>query len=182
MSEMIYIILVVVLLVIIIILIMYNKLVRLYHKAMKEQANIEVCLKKRFDLIPNLVETVKGYSKHEDETLEKVIALRNNYDNAENLKMSDVSNMNKELNRYLAIFEQYPDLKANTQYLNLQNELSNIENQLQRYRTTYNDVVTNYNTTREVVPSNIIAEIFAFKKLDLFTIDEDEKENVKIKL
>ena len=182
MSNIVYIVLIIVLIVILIILAMYNKLVKLYNSVMKSQANIEVCLKKRFDLIPNLVETVKGYSKHEDETLEKIVELRNTYNNASNMKLSEINDMDQKLTKYLAIVEQYPDLKANTQYLNLQKELTNVEDQLQRMRYRYNDVVTNYNTTREVVPSNIIAGMFAFKKLDLFKIDDNEKENVKVKL
>ena len=182
MSNTVYIILAIILFVIIIILAMYNKLVRLYNSVRKSQANIEVCLKKRFDLIPNLVETVKGYSKHEDETLEKIVKLRNTYNSSSNMKLSEINDMDHKLTKYLAIVEQYPELKADKQYLNLQEELTNIEDQLQSLRYRYNDMVTNYNTAREVVPSNIIAVMFAFKKLDLFKIDDEEKENVKVKL
>ena len=183
MSDIVYIILAVVLFVIIVILFMYNRLVRLLNRAKKAKSNIEICLKKRFDLIPNLVECVKSYSKYENETLESIISLRNDYNNASNLKMTDVDDMDKRLNKYLAIVESYPELKANEEYLNLQKELSNIEDQLLRARNFYNDAVTVYNTAREVVPSNIIAGIFAFRKLDLFKIEnEEEKENIKVSL
>jgi LemA protein len=98
------------------------------------------------------------------------------------MNIGQVSEMNDKLNQYLAVVENYPDLKANTQYLDLQNELSKIEEELQRARHKYNDEVTEYNTVIESVPSNIIASIFAFKHAELFQIEEHKRDNVKIDL
>lgn len=180
--DLIYIILTVVLILIILIFIKYNKLIKLLNRVKRAKANIEIYSNKRFDLIPNLVECVKGYSKHESSTLEDIVALRNNYNKNEHLNLGQVSDMNNQLNKYLAIVENYPDLKANTQFMSLQSELKNVENELQRARHIYNDEVTRYNTAIEVVPSNIIASIFAFKHAELFQIEDNKKENVKVEL
>lgn len=180
--DLIYVSLVVILIVICIILLKYNKLIKLLNKVKKAKANIEIYANKRFDLIPNLVECVKGYSKHENTTLEDIVALRNNYNQNKDFNMKQAGQMNNRLNQLLAVVENYPDLKANTQYMNLQKELSDIEDELQRSRTRYNDDVTRYNTEIETVPSNIIASMFAFKKAELFTIEEHKRENVKLDL
>ena len=161
MSNLVYIILLVILIVIIVILFMYNKLVRLYNRVKKSKSDIEIYLNKRFDLIPNLVECVKSYSKYEDETLEKIVSLRSDYRKMDNLKVSDVNDLDNKLTKYLAVVESYPDLKANTEYLNLQRELRDIEDKLSMARVRYNDVATNYNVATEVVPSNIVSSIFA---------------------
>ena len=180
--NLVYIICAVLLIVILIIFGMYNKLIKLLNRVKKAKANIEICSNKRFDLIPNLVECVKGYSKYEGNTLESIVALRNNYNQNRNMNISQVGKMNDELNRYLAVVENYPDLKANIQYLDLQDELSRIEKELQIARTIYNDEVTEYNTVIESIPSNVVASIFAFKHAELFQIEEHKKENVKINL
>lgn len=180
--DLIYIILTVILIVILVIFALYNKLIKLLNKVKKAKANIEIYSNKRFDLIPNLVECVKGYSNHESTTLEDIVALRNNYAQNKNLNIEQVKDMNQQLNRYLAIVENYPELKANEQYLNLQQELRNIEDELERARRIYNDEVTEYNTLTETIPSNIIASIFAFKKVQLFQIEEHKRENIKIEL
>ena len=182
MEDLIYIILFVILILILIILAMYNKLVRLQNKVKRSQSNIEVCLNKRFNLIPNIVECVKGYSKYEKKTLEEITSLRSNYSSQKNMSLKEASEMNNELNRYLAIVENYPDLKANSEFMSLQNKLSTIEDELQRIRHFYNEDVTRYNTTIESVPSNIVASMFAFKQAELFQIDEKEKENIKVKI
>ena len=182
METIIYIILTIVLIIILVILSKYNQMIRLLNKVKKSSANIEIYLKKRFDLIPNLVECVKGYSKYEKDTLESIISLRNDYDNHQNLNIEEATKMNNQLNKYLAIVEKYPELKANEQYLDLQKQLNNIENELVYTRRTYNEEVTKYNTLIETVPSNIVASMFAFKKAELFQIEDDNKENVKIKL
>lgn len=182
MKDLIYIILFVILILILIILSMYNKLVRLQNRVKRSQSNIEVCLNKRFELIPNLVECVKGYSKYEESTLEKITSLRNNFNSQKNMNLKKASQMNTELNKYLAIVENYPDLKANSEYMSLQNKLNSIEDELQRIRHIYNDDVTRYNTTIESVPSNIVASMFAFKQADLFQIEEKKKENVKVEI
>lgn len=181
-SNLLYIILVVILIINFVIFGMYNKLVKLQNRVKKESANIEIYLNKRFDLIPNLVEVVKGYSKHEGTTLEDITALRSNYNNNKDLSIKQAEEMNNELNKFLAVVENYPDLKANTQYMNLQNELREIEDQLGMARRRYNDVVTSYNTTIETVPSNIVASIFAFKRADLFEAEDSRKDSVKIEL
>ena len=182
MSNIVYIILLVVLIVIIVVLFMYNKLVRLYNKVKKSKSDIEIYLNKRFDLIPNLVECVKSYSKYEDETLEKIVLLRSDYSKMDNLKVSDVNELDNKLTKYLAVVESYPDLKANSEYLNLQRELRDIEDKLSMARERYNDVATNYNVATEVVPSNIVSSIFAFKKVDLFKLEDSKKENIKVEL
>ena len=182
MSNIVCIILLVVLIVIVTILFMYNKLVRLYNRVKKSKSDIEIYLNKRFDLIPNLVECVKSYSKYEDETLEKIVSLRSDYNKMDNLKVSDVNDLDNKLTKYLAVVESYPDLKANTEYLNLQRELRDIEDKLSMARERYNDVATNYNVATEVVPSNIVSSIFAFKKVDLFKLEDNKKENIKVEL
>lgn len=182
MSNIVYIILLVVLIVIIVILFMYNKLVRLYNRVKKSKSDIEIYLNKRFDLIPNLVECVKSYSKYEDETLEKIVSLRSDYSKMDNLKVSDVNELDNKLTKYLAVVESYPDLKANSEYLNLQRELRDIEDKLSMARVRYNDVATNYNVATEVVPSNIVSSIFAFKKVELFKLEDNKKENIKVEL
>lgn len=182
MENLIYIILTVILIIIVIILIMYNKLVRLQNRVKRSQSNIEVYLNKRFELIPNIVECVKGYSKYEKSTLEEITSLRNNYNSQKNKSLKKASEMNTELNKYLAIVENYPDLKANSEFMSLQNKLTNIEDELQRIRRIYNDDVTRYNTTIESVPSNIVAAMFAFKQAELFQIEDNKKENIKVKL
>ena len=178
--DIIYIVLIVLFIVIFIIFIKYNKLIRTQNNVKKDKANIEICLNKRFDLIPNLVECVKSYSKYESDTLEEIVLLRNNYKEHENMNIQQAGMMNKRLDKCLAIVESYPDLKANLEYLNLQNELRNIENELSVARTKYNDTVTAYNTLIETVPSNIVASIFSFKKAELFQIEDERKENIKI--
>ena len=160
----------------------YNNLVKLQNKVKRAKANIEIYLNKRFDLLPNLVECVKGYSKYEGNTLEEIVALRNNYNSQKNLSMKEAGELNNELTRYLAVVENYPDLKANTQYLSLQSELRRIANELESARRIYNDDVTRYNTKIETIPSNIVASLFAFKKADLFQIEEHKRENIKIGL
>ena len=180
--NLIYIICLVLLIVIFIIFGKYNKLIKLLNRVKKAKANIEIYSNKRFHLIPNLVECVKSYSKYEGTTLEDIVALRNNYKGNKHLNIGQVSEMNDKLNQYLAIVENYPNLKADTQYMSLQSELKEIEDELERARHKYNDEVTEYNTVIESVPSNIVASIFAFKHAELFQIEEHKKENVKINL
>lgn len=178
--NLVYIILGVLFILIIVILTQYNSLVNLQNRVKKSKANIEIYLKKRFDLIPNLVECVKGYSNHESNTLEEITSLRSVYKEQKNMSLKDAGIMNNQLNKYLAVVESYPELKANEQYLDLQKQLKEIEDQLGRARHIYNDVVTTYNTKIETVPSNIIASIFAFKQAKLFQIDSEQKENIHL--
>ena len=182
MSDMIYIILIIILFMIIITLAIYNKLIKLKNNVKKSKANIEIYLNKRFDLIPNIVECVKTYSKYENETLENIVSLRNNYNEQKNINIKDAENLNNSLNRLLAIVESYPELKANENYMNLHNELRNIEDELEISRIKYNDEVTKYNTKVETIPSNLIASIFGFKKSELFKTEENKKENIQVKI
>ena len=181
-NNLIYIILFVIMVINFMVFAMYNKLIKLQNKVKKHKSNIEIYLNKRFDLIPNLVETVKGYSKHESTTLEDITALRSNYYDNHNLTMHEAEEMNNKLNKLLAVVENYPDLKANAQYMSLQSELRSIEDELGYARRMYNDGVTSYNTAIETVPSNIVASVFGFKKAELFEADENRKGNVKINL
>ena len=180
--DIVYILLSVILVVIIVILVMYNHLVRLFNRVKKAKANIEISLNKRFDLIPNIVECVKGYSKHENTTLKDIVSLRNEYNKHDNLNIHEAEKLNNNLTKYLAVFESYPDLKANQEYMSLQQKLSRIEDELAYAREYYNSEVTSYNIAIESVPSNIVAAMFAFKKCDLFQIEEEKKKNVKVKL
>lgn len=180
--DIVYIILTVILILIFIIFAKYNKLVKLQNSVKKAKANIEISLNKRFELIPNLIECIKSYSKYEGSTLENIVSLRNNYNGQKDLSIKEAGKMNENLNKYLAIVENYPELKANTQYISLQNELKSIEDELEYARYKYNDEVTKYNTLIETVPTNIVASIFAFRKADLFQAENHKRENVKIDL
>ena len=182
MSDVVYIILTIILILILIILAIYNKLIKLKNNVKKAKANIEIYLNKRFDLIPNIVECVKGYSDHENETLKDIVALRNTYNEQKSINIKDAENMNNSLNKLLAIVENYPELKANTNYMSLHNELRNIEDELENSRIRYNDVVTRYNTKVETIPSNLVASIFGFKRAELFKTEDNKKENIKVQL
>ena len=182
MNDLVYIILTVLLVVILLILAMYNKLIKLKNKVKKAKANIEIYLNKRFDLIPNIVECVKSYSKYENETLESIVALRSNYTEQKNINIKDAQSMNNSLNKLLAVVESYPELKANANYMSLHNELRNIEDELEVSRIRYNDIVTLYNTKVETIPSNLVASIFGFKKAELFKTEDSKKENIKLEL
>ena len=162
------------------VLITYNSLVSKKHKVAQARSSIDVYLNQRFDLIPNLVETVKGYAKHEKEIFEETIRLRTSYFNSKDL--DEASLLNSKCNSILAIAENYPELKANENFLSLQKSLSKMENQLQAARRLYNVEVTDYNTKLNVVPTNIIAKIFNFKEEKLFEIEEYKKENIDINI
>lgn len=180
--DILYIILAVILIVILVILGMYNKLVRLQNRVKRAKANIEITLNKRFDLIPNIVECVKGYSKHEKGTLTDIVSLRNEYNSQKNMSIHKAEEMNNSLTRYLALVENYPNLKANEEYMALQQKLSKIEDELEYARKYYNSEVTRYNIAIETVPSNIVASMFAFKRIDLFQIEDSKRENIKVDL
>lgn len=163
-----------------IVLIEYNKLIRLKNKVNQSKSGIDVYLNQRFDLIPNLVECVKAYSKHENELFENIVKLRSIYN--ENKDLVDASKVNNDLNKILLIAENYPELKASEQFLNLQRNLTKIESQLQAARRIYNNSVTTYNTKIQSVPTNIIASLFGFKEQDLFQIEEYKKEKINVEL
>ena len=161
----------------------YNSLVTLRNKTKDQWAQIDVQLKRRFDLIPNLVETVKGYAKHENETLEKVIAARNSFLDAKTPQEEMQANgeLSSVLSRLLAISESYPDLKANTNFTSLQTELSKTEDKISYARQFYNDDVLKYNNKIEMFPSNILAKMFGFKLGTYFEANDKEKENIQVK-
>ncbi len=168
---------------IIVILIMlgsYNSLVKLRNKVNQAKSGIDVYLNQRFDLIPNLVECVKGYAKHEVEVLEKITQLRAEYSRSKDIK--EAEKLNNGINQVIAVAEQYPELKASEQFLNLQKSLSKMESQLQAARRIYNNEVTAYNTTINTVPTNIIAKMFNFKEAELFTVEDYKKENIQVDL
>lgn len=173
---------------------MYNKLVALRNRFKNAYAQIDVQLKRRYDLIPNLVETTKGYLKHERGTLEAVIAARNAAASANTgaaaspgdpaaMKQlaSAEATLSGTLGRLFALSEAYPDLKANTTMLSLMEELTSTENKVSSSRQAYNDSVMAYNTQREVFPSSVIADTFHFTAAELFVIEKaEEREATKV--
>ena len=178
-----WIILAIVVILVIAVIAMYNSLVQARIKVDNAWSQIDVQLQRRFDLIPNFVETVKGYMTHEKETFEKITNLRSSW--SETQTVAEKANLDNELSTALktimAVAENYPDLKANQNFSELSEELRNTENKISFSRQFYNDTVTMYNTKLEVFPSNIIANIFKFKARDLFTADSDEaRKNVKV--
>ncbi|HOM42553.1 MAG TPA: LemA family protein [Bacillota bacterium] len=160
----------------------YNSLVVKRNRVKNSWAQIDVQLKKRFDLVPNLVETVKGYAKHESETLEAVVKARNQYISAGTPEemMKANTEMTGALGRLFALAESYPDLKANTNFMELQGELSDLEDKIAYARQFYNDTVLMYNNAIQVVPANIIASLFGFREEPYFKADESERQNVKV--
>lgn len=161
----------------------YNKLVQLRNKVRDQWSQIEVHLKRRADLIPNLVETVKGFASHEKETLDAVISARAKAVNASTPaeEMKANGELSNALGRLLAVAEAYPELKANQNFLELQKELTETENKITFARQFYNDTALGLNNAVEMFPSNIVASMFNFKKADFFEADEASKEAPKVK-
>ncbi len=161
----------------------YNKLVKSRNKVRDQWAQIDVQLKRRYDLIPNLVETVKGYAKHEKETLDAVISARSKAVSASTPEeaMAAEGDFNRALSRLLAVTEAYPELKANENFMSLQTELTSTEDKIQYARQFYNDEVMKLNNKIEMFPSNIIANMFGFKRENFFEASQEEKANVKVK-
>ena len=160
----------------------YNNFVKLRNRIEESLAELDVTLKKRFDLIPNLVETVKGYAAHEKETLEGVINARNSGLNASTLEDKDLQskNLTSALSHLFAVAENYPELKANENFMSLQNSLMKIEDEILMCRKYYNAVVKHFNTATETFPSNIIASIFHFTRQTYLSVEESEKQNIKV--
>ena len=160
----------------------YNVLVKLRNAVKDQWAQIDVLLKRRADLIPNLVETVKGYTKHESETLEAVINARNKAVSATTTEEEMKANgeLSGALSRLFALAESYPDLKANTNFMDLQNNLKETEDKIAYARQFYNDSVLKYKNKLEVFPSNIVASIFGFKPEPFFEANETERETPKV--
>ena len=155
----------------------YNGLVRLRNMCEQAWSDIDVQLKRRYDLIPNLVETVKGYASHEKETFEKVVQARNQAMQATSPadKAQAENILQSTLKSLFALAEAYPDLKANQNFIQLQTELANIEEQIQLARRYYNAVVRDLNTKIESVPSNFVASMFNFQKREYFELESAEE-------
>ena len=180
----IYIVVAIVVVILIYVFIVYNSLITLTNKVKEAFSTMDVYLKKRWDLIPNLVETVKGYAKHEKETLEKVISLRNHmYDTMSNEeKLQTNEELNSNIQKIMFLAENYPDLKASENFKDLSKELTQVENDIANSRKYYNAVVRMYNNKVEMFPSNMIAKVFHYRTKKMFEIKEEEKENVEVEL
>ncbi len=173
--------------IVIAIIAMYNGLIRLKNRVEEAWSDIDVQLKRRYDLIPNLVETVKGYAKHEKGTLEEVVKARNAamqaQESGDAKAQAEAENMlSSTLKSIFALSEAYPDLKANENFVELQRELSDTENKIQASRRFYNTNVRDFNTKLQVFPTNIFGKMLGFKDKDFFEIeDKKERENIKVK-
>jgi LemA protein len=158
----------------------YNTLVSLRQRSKQAFSDIDVQLKQRHDLVPNLVETVKGYATHEKSTLDDVVKARNAAVSAQGPAAQGAAEgaLTGALSRLIALSEAYPDLKANQSFQQLQSELSDIENKIAAARRFFNNAVAEYNATRESVPASFFAEKFGFAPLDFFNLDEGERKLV----
>jgi LemA protein len=165
----------------------YNGLIKLRNRVKEAWSDIDVQLKRRYDLIPNLIETVKGYAKHESETFEKVVKARSAAMSAQSggtpEEQAVAENMlSSTLKSIFALSEAYPDLKANQNFLELQRELTDTEDKIQASRRFYNGNVRDFNTKIEVFPTNLVAGMLSFKKYDFFEVKtEAERESVNVK-
>lgn len=161
----------------------YNKLVKLRNSVKDQWSQIDVQLKKRFDMIPNMVEIVKGYAKHEEETLTAVVEARNTAVSAQNPKDEIEANKNLSgaLSKLFALSESYPELKADKNFLQLQNDLKAVEDKIAYARQFYNDCVYKYKNTIETFPTVLIAGMLGFKQVEFFEASNEEKQNVTVK-
>lgn len=178
---MIYVLLALALLVVFVVAI-YNGLIRLRNKCEEGWADIDTQLKRRYDLIPNLVETVKGYASHEAGTLEKVTQARTAAMNAKSVQEKEQAEnmLTGALKSIFALAEQYPDLKANQNFLDLQKTLTEVEEHIQLSRRYYNATVRDFNTKIQVFPNNIIARPLGFSEKEFFQVSDEEKKNIKV--
>jgi len=163
-------------------ILLYNSLVQLKVLVDEAWSGIDVQLKRRYDLIPNLVETVKGYAKHEKQTFEKVAELRTSAMNAKTVaeKGKAEGMLTETLKTLFAVAENYPELKANENFLSLQSSLNEIETEVQGARRYYNGTVRDYNTKIMVFPNNLFANMLGFKAREFFQAEEESKANVKV--
>jgi LemA protein len=180
----IYIIIAIVVIIVIYALSLYNSFIKLNNKVKEAFSTMDVYLKKRWDLIPNIVETVKGYAKHEKSTLKEVVELRNSaYDKmSDDEKIKTNEELSKGINKIMALAEAYPDLKANENFKDLSNQLTKIEDDIANSRKYYNGVVRIFNNKVEMFPSNIFAGLFGYKSKAMFEASANERENVKVEL
>lgn len=180
----IYIIIGIIVILLIYILITYNSFINSRNLVKEAFSTMDIYLKKRWDLIPNLIEVVKGYSKYENETLTKITSLRSSsYDE---LTMNNKIDINEELSKCLsnifAVSENYPELKANELYTNLSNNLISIEDEIANSRKYYNGTVRNFNNKIQIFPNTIMAKLFKFKEFKMFEANAEEKNNVGVNL
>ena len=161
----------------------YNRLITERLKVQTQWSQIDVVLRQRFELIPNLLETVKGYAAHEKEVLQSVTDARSRYLAAADTEgqMKAGTELSGVMSRLMAVAESYPELKANQNFLHLQQQLFAMEEKLANYRQFYNDTVLRYNRLLETVPTNLIAKMFRFKKEEFFKVEEAEKDKITIK-
>lgn len=171
---------VILIIVLLVVFMMYNSLVIRKNKIKQAKSSIDVYLTQRFELIPNLVECVKGHMKYEKSVMEKVSALRSDYNKTKNLKSGE--ELNNMCNSMIGLAESNPDLKASEQFLDLQKSLLKMESQLQAARRIYNSEVTLYNTKIATVPTNVIARLLGFKEEALFDAEVESEQNIKIDL
>jgi len=165
-------------------IILYNSLIRSKNQVDEAWSDIEVQLKRRYDLIPNLVETVKGYAKQESSVLENVTKARNMAMNAGSMqeKLKDENMLSGALKSLFAVSEAYPDLKSNTNFMQMQRDLTDTEDKIQAARRFYNGTVRDFNTKVQVFPTNLFASIFGFKVREFFDIDEKGPEGQPVKV
>ena len=180
---MIYIIIGIIVVVILYALIVNNSIIKYFNRVKEAFSTMDVYLKKRFDLIPNLVETVKSYANYENKTLEDIIKARNSYDNFSNeKKIEENKKAINEINKLIALTESYPELKANENFIKLSDQLTSIENDIANSRKYYNATVREYNNKIGIFPNNIVAKLFNHKEEKMFSVNENERDNVKVNL
>lgn len=176
----------IVFLLILFVIIIFNFLIKANNRVREAFATMDIYLKKRWDLVPNLIEVIKGYAKHEQNTLKEVVELRNSIKNYENLseeeKLSTNYEVNSSLNKIMLLSESYPDLKADKHYLDLSKQLVKIEEDIANSRKYYNAVVREYNNLVEMFPYNLIAKVAGYKVKNMFEIKSIERENVKLEI
>lgn len=177
-----YILVAIIVLILIYVLSLYNSFVKLNNKVKEAFSTMDVYLKKRWDLIPNIVETVKGYAKHEKDTLKEIVELRNSsYDKmTDDNKIKANQELSKGITKIMALAESYPELKANENFKDLSNQLTKVEEDIANSRKYYNGVVRQFNNKVEMFPSNIFAGLFGYKSKEMFEVTNVERENVKV--
>ncbi len=184
--EILYVILAILVVLIFVVIGLYNSLIKLKNRVDEAWSDIDVQLKRRHDLIPNLIETVKGYAKHEEKVLTEVTEARNMamqaQDKGDSKELAEAENtLSGTLKSLFALSESYPDLKANQNFLELQRELSDTENKIQAARRFYNTNVRDFNTKLQVFPTNIFGKMLGFQNRDYFEAEAEEKENIEVK-
>ena len=180
----IYVVIAVIVIIVVYALVLFNSFVKLNNKVKEAFSTMDVYLKKRWDLVPNLVEVVKGYAKHEKETLKEVVSLRGNvYDDMSNdEKINANIKLSRGISKIMVLAEAYPELKASENFKDLSDKLVKIEDDIANSRKYYNGIVRIFNNKVEMFPNNIFARIFGFKSKLMFEAKKSERENVKVEL